>query len=80
MLPGGINVQLPAVLQATSNLLSAVTCGGSEKEEEKNSLVQEPVYCNVYDLTPYNQVLFWVGFGIFHTGIEGERRIQSGTK
>jgi hypothetical protein len=30
-----------------------------------------PVYLNVYDLTPVNGYVFWVGLGIFHSGIEG---------
>lgn len=30
-----------------------------------------PVYLNVYDLTPMNGYLYWAGFGIFHSGIEG---------
>lgn len=29
-----------------------------------------PVYLNVYDLTPVNGYVFWVGLGIFHSGIE----------
>ncbi|KAL2927489.1 hypothetical protein RDABS01_019820 [Bienertia sinuspersici] len=30
-----------------------------------------PVYLNVYDLTPINGYMYWAGFGIFHTGVEG---------
>ncbi|WOK93107.1 deSI-like protein [Canna indica] len=29
-----------------------------------------PVYLNVYDLTPMNGYMYWVGLGVFHTGIE----------
>nr|KYP34217.1 UPF0326 protein At4g17486 family [Cajanus cajan] len=29
------------------------------------------VVLNVYDLTPLNNYLYWFGFGIFHSGIEG---------
>lgn len=28
------------------------------------------LYLNVYDLTPVNNYLYWLGFGIFHSGIE----------
>ncbi|KAJ9536892.1 hypothetical protein OSB04_029625 [Centaurea solstitialis] len=28
------------------------------------------LYLNVYDLTPVNNYLYWLGFGVFHTGIE----------
>ncbi|KAI3741098.1 hypothetical protein L1987_58765 [Smallanthus sonchifolius] len=30
------------------------------------------LYLNVYDLTPVNDYLYWLGFGIFHSGIEVE--------
>lgn len=29
------------------------------------------LYLNVYDLTPVNNYVYWCGFGIFHSGIEG---------
>ncbi|XP_064949278.1 deSI-like protein At4g17486 isoform X3 [Musa acuminata AAA Group] len=29
-----------------------------------------PVYLNVYDLTLMNGYMYWVGLGVFHTGIE----------
>ncbi|KAI9181112.1 hypothetical protein LWI28_011581 [Acer negundo] len=29
-----------------------------------------PVYLNVYDLTPANGYVYWAGVGIFHTGVE----------
>ncbi|KAJ4833950.1 hypothetical protein Tsubulata_016662 [Turnera subulata] len=29
-----------------------------------------PVYLNVYDLTPINGYAYWVGLGIFHSGVE----------
>ena len=30
-----------------------------------------PVYLNVYDLTNANGYVYWAGFGIFHSGVEG---------
>ncbi|GAV88316.1 DUF862 domain-containing protein [Cephalotus follicularis] len=29
-----------------------------------------PVYLNVYDLTPINGYVYWAGLGIFHSGVE----------
>ncbi|KAL2653786.1 hypothetical protein R1flu_021914 [Riccia fluitans] len=29
-----------------------------------------PIYLNVYDLTPMNGYVYWIGLGIFHSGIE----------
>lgn len=29
-----------------------------------------PVYVNVYDLTEYNQYMYWIGLGIYHSGLE----------
>ena len=31
-----------------------------------------PVYLNVYDLTPMNNCFYWAGLGVFHTGVEGQ--------
>lgn len=31
-----------------------------------------PVYLNVYDLTPINGYAYWVGLGIYHSGVQGE--------
>uniref|UniRef100_A0A453P7B6 PPPDE domain-containing protein n=1 Tax=Aegilops tauschii subsp. strangulata TaxID=200361 RepID=A0A453P7B6_AEGTS len=31
-----------------------------------------PVLLNVYDLTPVNDYLYWLGFGVFHSGIEDD--------
>eukprot|EP00245_Coleochaete_scutata_P005090 TRINITY_DN18371_c0_g1_i1.p1 TRINITY_DN18371_c0_g1~~TRINITY_DN18371_c0_g1_i1.p1 ORF type:complete len:186 (-),score=5.86 TRINITY_DN18371_c0_g1_i1:933-1490(-) len=29
-----------------------------------------PVYVNVYDLTPINNYLYWIGLGIYHSGLQ----------
>lgn len=29
-----------------------------------------PVRVNVYDLTPQNNVMYWMGVGVYHTGVE----------
>lgn len=33
------------------------------------------VVLNIYDLTPLNNYIYWFGFGIFHSGIEGLRSV-----
>lgn len=40
-------------------------------EDEDNSEGGGMVYLNVYDLTPVNNYMYWLGFGIFHSGIQG---------
>ena len=30
-----------------------------------------PVYLNVYDLTPINGYAYWLGLGIYHSGVQG---------
>ncbi|XP_059635060.1 deSI-like protein At4g17486 isoform X2 [Cornus florida] len=47
-----------------SNSTSEVGGGG------ENTYYETQVALNVYDLSPLNQYTFWVGFGIFHSGIE----------
>ncbi|KAM0045741.1 putative PPPDE peptidase domain-containing protein [Helianthus debilis subsp. tardiflorus] len=29
-----------------------------------------PVYLNVYDLTPINGYAYWVGLGVYHSGVQ----------
>ncbi|XP_024517223.1 deSI-like protein At4g17486 isoform X1 [Selaginella moellendorffii] len=36
----------------------------------KRSGKRNPIYLNIYDLTPMNGYLYWFGLGIFHSGIE----------
>ncbi|ERN00211.1 hypothetical protein AMTRI_Chr13g115900 [Amborella trichopoda] len=38
--------------------------------ERRNGGNRTQLYLNVYDLTPINNYLYWVGLGIFHSGIE----------
>lgn len=42
----------------------------SSKEVRNGGSDHALLYLNVYDLTPVNNYLYWLGFGIFHTGIE----------
>lgn len=44
----------------------------SDDDEDNNSQGGGGmVYLNVYDLTPVNNYMYWLGFGIFHSGIQG---------
>jgi len=44
---------------------------GGEGMGGRNSAAATPVLLNVYDLTAANDYLYWLGFGVFHSGIEG---------
>jgi hypothetical protein len=44
---------------------------GGEEMGARNSAAATPVLLNVYDLTAANDYLYWLGFGVFHSGIEG---------
>jgi hypothetical protein len=30
-----------------------------------------PVHLNVYDLTPINGYAYWLGLGVYHSGVQG---------
>lgn len=30
-----------------------------------------PVHLNVYDLTPFNGYAYWLGLGVYHSGVQG---------
>ena len=32
-----------------------------------------PVYLNVYDLTPINGYAYWIGLGVYHSGVQGKQ-------
>ena len=33
-----------------------------------------PVHLNVYDLTPINGYAYWLGLGVYHSGVQGTFR------
>lgn len=35
-----------------------------------------PVYLNVYDLTPMNGYAYWLGLGVYHSGVQGKRKFS----
>ncbi|XP_065867537.1 deSI-like protein At4g17486 [Euphorbia lathyris] len=39
-------------------------------EEEKRGGGSVPVYLNVYDLTPINGYAYWLGLGVYHSGVQ----------
>ncbi|KAJ4811656.1 PPPDE putative thiol peptidase family protein [Rhynchospora pubera] len=47
--------------------------GKKDKKDKKGSSrkgVTSNIYLNVYDLTPFNNYLYWFGLGVFHSGIQ----------
>lgn len=43
-------------------------CRGSSTSDCVSGSV--PVYLNVYDLTPYNGYAYWLGLGVYHSGVQ----------
>ena len=39
-----------------------------QKKKRKGTV---PVYLNVYDLTPMNGYAYWLGLGVYHSGVQG---------
>lgn len=39
--------------------------------QRKKKVGSVPVYLNVYDLTPINGYAYWLGLGIYHSGVQG---------
>ncbi|KAF3530010.1 hypothetical protein DY000_02036845 [Brassica cretica] len=42
----------------------------SVRRKKKKNPGSVPVYLNVYDLTPMNVYGYWLGIGIYHSGLE----------
>ncbi|MBA0847517.1 hypothetical protein Goshw_019110 [Gossypium schwendimanii] len=49
---------------------TAKVSNSSSEDQNVSSYNETDVILNVYDLTPLNNYSYWVGFGIFHSGIE----------
>lgn len=43
-------------------------CGGRSAKRGKDG--SAPVYLNVYDLTPMNGYAYWLGLGVYHSGVQ----------
>ncbi|XP_023766314.1 deSI-like protein At4g17486 [Lactuca sativa] len=43
-------------------------CGGRSAKTGKEGLV--PVFLNVYDLTSMNSYAYWLGLGVYHSGVQ----------
>ncbi|KAL6012083.1 hypothetical protein ACLOJK_002558 [Asimina triloba] len=41
-------------------------------QRSKRKTGSVPVYLNVYDLTPINGYAYWLGLGIYHSGVQGQ--------
>ncbi|KAF9613231.1 hypothetical protein IFM89_006332 [Coptis chinensis] len=46
------------------------TTPSEDNQDNYNKATTHEVFVNVYDLTPLNIYSYWLGFGIFHSGIE----------
>nr|CAB3450559.1 unnamed protein product [Digitaria exilis] len=66
---GGRAVRSPREARAVS-FVGREEGRGGEEMGGRNSAAATPVLLNVYDLTPANDYLYWLGFGVFHSGIE----------
>ncbi|KAB2612751.1 deSI-like protein [Pyrus ussuriensis x Pyrus communis] len=42
-------------------------CRSAIEEEDSGSV---PVYLNVYDLSPFNGYAYWLGLGVYHSGVQ----------
>ncbi|KAM7254235.1 hypothetical protein ACFE04_031917 [Oxalis oulophora] len=41
-----------------------------DSDDERRASFSVPVYLNVYDLTPFNVYAYWLGLGVFHSGVQ----------
>jgi hypothetical protein len=51
-------------------LLEYVKSGQQLRQHLPGCAEMAPVTVNVYDLTPQNSVMYWLGCGVYHTGVE----------
>lgn len=56
---------------------SSSDINNKNKNNNNNNSNETDVLLNVYDLTPLNNYVSWFGFGIFHSGVEGNITISA---
>lgn len=54
-----------------TNTMRLFPMNSSKEHRNEGNHNDALLYLNIYDLTPVNNYLYWLGFGIFHSGIEG---------
>ncbi|KAF5741768.1 deSI-like protein [Tripterygium wilfordii] len=51
-------------------LLCSKNWCNNDVDDDKENHKSVPVYLNVYDLTPINVYAYWLGLGVYHSGVQ----------